>query len=68
MHNWSTLRSTSCEKGNANDYDIIVVAIINIFMSLFGLPWMHGLLPHSPLHVKSLAETEDQVGQEYGQD
>ena len=54
------------KKGNANDYDIIVVAIINIFMSLFGLPWMHGLLPHSPLHVKSLAETEDQVDKNTG--
>lgn len=49
------------QKGNANDMDLLVVAAINVFMSLYGLPWMHGLLPHSPLHVQSLAEMEEQV-------
>lgn len=29
-----------------------MVAIINIFLSLFGLPWVHAALPHSPLHMK----------------
>ena len=54
------------KKGNANDMDFIVVALINIFMSMFGLPWMHGLLPHSPLHVQSLAETEERVNPDTG--
>jgi sodium borate transporter 11 len=49
------------KKGNANDYDFIVVAVINAFLSLFGLPWMHGLLPHSPLHVQALADYEERL-------
>ena len=49
------------KKGNANDYDFIVVGLINIMMSLFGLPFMHGLLPHSPLHVQSLADWEEKL-------
>ena len=44
------------KKGNANDYDLIVVGLINVLTSLFGLPFMHGLLPHSPLHVQSLCD------------
>ena len=49
------------KKGNANDLDLIVVAVINIFLSIFGLPWMHGLLPHSPLHVQALADYEERL-------
>lgn len=49
------------KKGNANDYDFIVVGVINLFLSAFGLPWMHGLLPHSPLHVQSLADYEEKI-------
>lgn len=48
-------------KGNANDLDFITVGIINLFLSLLGLPWMHGLLPHSPLHVQSLADYEEKI-------
>lgn len=49
------------KKGNANDLDLLNVAAINIILSLFGLPWMHGLLPHSPLHVQSLADFEEKI-------
>merc|ERR1711956_185798 len=28
---------------------------------IFGLPFMHAVLPHSPLHVKCLADTEEHV-------
>lgn len=49
------------KKGNANDLDFIVVGVINFFLSLFGFPWMHGLLPHSPLHVQSLADYEEKI-------
>ena len=49
------------KKGNANDLDLLNVAAINLILSLFGLPWMHGLLPHSPLHVQSLADFEEKV-------
>lgn len=27
-------------------------------LALVGFPYMHGILPHSPLHAKSLAEIE----------
>lgn len=49
------------KKGNANDLDLLNVAAINIVLSLLGLPWMHGLLPHSPLHVQSLADFEEKI-------
>lgn len=26
-----------------------------------GLPWMHGALPHSPLHLRALADVEERV-------
>lgn len=48
------------KKGNAYHLDLLVVAIINIFMSIFGLPWMNGFLPHSPLHARCLADVEKQ--------
>ena len=46
------------KKGTAYHLDLMVVGLINIFMSIFGLPWMHGILPHSPLHARSLADME----------
>lgn len=49
------------KKGNANDLDFIIVGVINLFLSLLGFPWMHGLLPHSPLHVQALADFEEKV-------
>jgi sodium borate transporter 11 len=33
------------------------------FLSIVGLPWMHGALPHSPLHVRALADVEERVAQ-----
>ena len=40
------------KKGNAYHWDLVVVAIINVITSIFGLPFMHAVLPHSPLHVQ----------------
>ncbi|XP_076043652.1 solute carrier family 4 member 11-like [Oratosquilla oratoria] len=51
------------KKGPAYHLDMLVVAIMNGFLSLFGLPWMHACLPHSPLHVRSLADVEERVDQ-----
>lgn len=48
-------------KGNAYNWDLLVVAVINGVLCIFGLPFMHAVLPHSPLHVKCLADTEDRV-------
>jgi len=51
------------KKGPAYHLDMLVVALMNGFLSVFGLPWMHACLPHSPLHVRSLADVEERVDQ-----
>lgn len=51
------------KKGAAYHLDLLVVGILNGALSLFGLPWMHGVLPHSPLHVRSMADVEERVDQ-----
>ena len=48
-------------KGNAYHWDLIVVSVINAVLSIFGLPFMHAVLPHSPLHVRCLADVETRV-------
>jgi len=49
------------KKGSAYHWDLVVVALINGFFSLFNLPWLHAALPHSPLHVRALADVEQHV-------
>lgn len=51
------------KKGSAQHLDLFVVAVLNTFLSIVGLPWMHGALPHSPLHVRALADVEERVAQ-----
>ncbi|CAD5209194.1 unnamed protein product [Bursaphelenchus okinawaensis] len=51
------------KKGSAVHLDMFVVAILNCFLSIGGLPWMHGALPHSPLHLRALADVEERVAQ-----
>ena len=51
------------KKGPAYHWDLFVVALVTAFLSLFGLPWMHATLPHSPLHVRGLADVEERVDQ-----
>ncbi|KAH7724619.1 anion exchange protein-like [Aphelenchoides avenae] len=51
------------KKGTAIHLDMLVVAFLNMALSLFGLPWMHGALPHSPLHIRALADVEERVAQ-----
>jgi hypothetical protein len=46
------------KKGTAYHLDLLVIAVVNIFLSIFTLPWVHGAIPHSPLHVKALADIE----------
>uniref|UniRef100_A0A5S6Q9G3 HCO3_cotransp domain-containing protein n=1 Tax=Trichuris muris TaxID=70415 RepID=A0A5S6Q9G3_TRIMR len=50
-------------KGSSTHLDLLMVAILNVFLSLFGLPWMHAALPHSPLHLRALADVEERVSQ-----
>ncbi len=52
-------------KGNAYHWDLLVVGVINAILCIFGLPFMHAVLPHSPLHVKCLADTEEHVESGY---
>ncbi|VDN51281.1 unnamed protein product [Dracunculus medinensis] len=49
------------KKGTAQNLDLLVVAVLNSFLSVMGLPWMHGALPHSPLHLRALADVEERV-------
>ncbi|UMM18595.1 hypothetical protein L5515_014588 [Caenorhabditis briggsae] len=51
------------KKGTSHNLDLFVVALLNMFLSVFGLPWMHGALPHSPLHLRALADVEERVSQ-----
>ncbi|XP_077861478.1 solute carrier family 4 member 11-like [Saccoglossus kowalevskii] len=51
------------KKGSAYNLDLLVVAFINFILSIFGLPWIHAALPHSPLHVRALADVEERVDQ-----
>jgi len=51
------------KKGPAYHLDLMVVALLNGLLSVFGLPWMHAAIPHSPLHVRSLADVEERIEQ-----
>ncbi|XP_012943311.1 sodium bicarbonate transporter-like protein 11 [Aplysia californica] len=51
------------KKGAAYHWDLLVVALINGFLSIFSFPWVHAALPHSPLHVRALADHEERVEQ-----
>lgn len=59
----SFARLVRLKKGCAYHLDLFVVGILNGFLSMYGLPWMHGVLPHSPLHLRSLADIEERVDQ-----
>ncbi|CAG2166832.1 unnamed protein product [Oppiella nova] len=53
--------SNKLKKGDAYHWDLLVVGLLNIFLSVFGLPWMNGMLPHSPIHARSLADIQQTV-------
>jgi len=53
------------KKGPAYHWDLMVVALLNAALAYFGLPMVHGALPHSPLHVRAMADVEDSVNQGY---
>ncbi|XP_023337083.1 sodium bicarbonate transporter-like protein 11 [Eurytemora carolleeae] len=56
------------KKGNAYHWDLVVISAINAILSIFGLPFMHAVLPHSPLHVRCLADVETRVEGGYARD
>ena len=47
------------QKGIYYHFDIILIAILTAILSILGLPWVHGALPHTPMHATALAETEN---------
>jgi len=51
------------KKGPAYHWDLMIVATLNGVLAFFGLPLLHGALPHSPLHVRAMADVEDRVYQ-----
>ncbi len=55
--------SLSLKKGPAYHWDLFVMAILTAALSAVGLPWMHALVPHSPLHARALADVEERVHQ-----
>eukprot|EP00096_Caligus_rogercresseyi_P005654 TRINITY_DN2161_c0_g1_i1.p1 TRINITY_DN2161_c0_g1~~TRINITY_DN2161_c0_g1_i1.p1 ORF type:complete len:802 (+),score=176.49 TRINITY_DN2161_c0_g1_i1:104-2509(+) len=56
------------EKGTSYHWDLLVIGLINGLLCIFGLPFIHAVLPHSPLHVKCLADTEERVESGYVRD
>ncbi|XP_062253436.1 sodium bicarbonate transporter-like protein 11 [Platichthys flesus] len=48
-------------KGTAYHWDLMLSGLINVLMSVLGLPWMHAAFPHSTLHVRQLAFVEQRV-------
>ncbi|KAL3878327.1 hypothetical protein ACJMK2_030690 [Sinanodonta woodiana] len=51
------------KKGTAYHWDLLIIGVINGVLSLFAFPWIHAALPHSPLHVRALADVEERVDQ-----
>lgn len=47
------------KKGPGYNLDLVVVSVIVIVQSIFGMPWTHAALPHSPLHARQLADVEE---------
>lgn len=41
--------TNNLKKSPAYHLDLFVLAIVNGFLSLYGLPWMHSILPQSPM-------------------
>lgn len=44
------------KKGPAFHWDLFVLGLLNAGLSIFGLPWIYGVLPHSPLHSRLLSD------------
>lgn len=57
-----TTSGNKLKKGIYFHSDIILLAAINFILSILGLPWIHGALPHTPMHAKALTVTEIGTG------
>lgn len=47
------------KKGPGYYLDLVVVSVIIVVQSIFGMPWTHAALPHSPLHARQLADVQE---------
>jgi solute carrier family 4 (sodium borate transporter), member 11 len=50
--------SLNLKKGPAYHWDLFIVSLITLVLSIFGLPWVHAVLPYSALHVRAMADNE----------
>eukprot|EP01133_Synstelium_polycarpum_P003575 gene3575-4091_t len=57
----ATAPEHNLKKWSGPHLDLLVVAFINIALSFLGLPWIHGALPHSSLHVRALATIQSTI-------
>jgi hypothetical protein len=44
------------QKGNSYHWDVVVLGIVVFVLGIMGLPPTNGVLPQSPMHVRSLAK------------
>ncbi|CAJ0939653.1 unnamed protein product, partial [Mesorhabditis belari] len=54
-------KQNNLKKGSSMHWDLLVVSVLNVCLSLLSLPWMHGALPSAYLHFKALADVEHRV-------
>ena len=53
--------TNNLQKSSAYHLDLFVLALINGYLSLYGLPWMHAILPQSPMNIRGLADLDESV-------
>lgn len=53
------------KKGNAFHWDLFILGCLNAILSILGLPWIYGVLPHSPLHARLLADVVPATDSQY---
>ncbi|XP_012936531.1 sodium bicarbonate transporter-like protein 11 [Aplysia californica] len=50
-------------KGSAYHLDLLVIGFLNLLLALFMLPLANGASPHSPLHLKAMADIDNRIEQ-----
>ncbi|XP_077977409.1 solute carrier family 4 member 11-like [Glandiceps talaboti] len=53
--------ANNLKKGTSYHWDLFLISVMNFNFALFGFPMVHGKVPHSPMHVKSLSIVEEKV-------
>ncbi|ESO08482.1 hypothetical protein HELRODRAFT_75052 [Helobdella robusta] len=56
-------RENRLKKNQTLNWNLLIVAILNMLLALLGLPPVHPSLPQTPLHILALAELEERVDQ-----